>query len=219
MEFGKEDDKMYGQMGRKNVNNREVRLVRVRTFDSRMRTRTEKCGNRDANRFLRRFLLILILFTVTAVVGLVLIYWGKEYLFAAEESVVVSGEGNPPSGMPQAEPPAVSGNDIVVIEEEPSVPVIVIDPGHGGEDTGCSRGEVTEKTVNLQIALKLAENLQGLGYETVLTREDDDTFRTLEERVNIAEAARGDLFVSIHQNACEEKSGEGGRGKLVLYLL
>ncbi len=196
---------MYGKMGRKNVNSKEVRLVRVRTFDSRMHNRSVKCGGGAANRFLRRSLLVIILFTAATIAGLVLIYWGKEYLFAAEESVVVSGEGNPPSGMPQAEPPAVSGNDIVVIEEEPSVPVIVIDPGHGGEDTGCSRGEVTEKTVNLQIALKLAENLQGLGYETVLTREDDDTFRTLEERVNIAEAARGDLFVSIHQNACEEK--------------
>lgn len=196
---------MYGQMRRKSVYGREIRLVRVRTFDGRMRTRSGKCGNRDTNRILRRILLLLILFTVMAAIGLALIYWGKGYLFAAEESVVVSGEGNPPSGMPQAEPPAVSGNDIVVIEEEPSVPVIVIDPGHGGEDTGCSRGDVTEKTVNLQIALKLAEKLQNMGYETVLTREDDDTFRTLEERVDIAEAARGDLYISIHQNACEEK--------------
>lgn len=62
-----------------------------------------------------------------------------------------------------------------------------------------------EKTVNLEIASRLAGKLRDMGYEAVLTREDDETWLSLEERVGIAEDSRADIFVSIHQNACEER--------------
>ncbi len=204
-EYGKEEDGMYGQMGRKQVYGREIKLVRVRTFDSRMRERGAGGKSSDKCRLLRQGLLLLTGILLLAAAFLAGVCFLREHILVSRESVVVTGEESPLSGAPRAEPPTVSANDIVIIEEEPSVPVIVIDPGHGGDDDGCCRGDVSEKTVNLQLALKLAEKLKALGYDTVLTREDDDTALTLEQRVNIAEAARGDLYISIHQNACEEK--------------
>lgn len=204
-EHRKEDDKMYGQSGRKQVYGREVKLVRVSTFDSRMRERNAESKSGGTGSLLRQGLFFFIIFMTLAAIGLAVLCIFKDNIFAPQESVVVLGEENLSSGTPQAEPPAVPVNDIIIMEEEFSVPVIVIDPGHGGDDDGCFRKDVSEKTVNLQIALKLAEKLREMGYETVLTREDDDTALTLEERVNIAEAAKGDLYISIHQNACEEK--------------
>lgn len=195
---------MYGQLGRKQVYGREVKLVRVSTFDSRMRGKGAEYGNRSGG-ILHQGLCFFAAFMTLMAIGLTVICIFKENIFASRESVAALGEECLSSGEPQAEPPTVSANDITVIVEEPSVPVIVIDPGHGGDDDGCVRGDISEKAVNLQIALKLARKLQDMGYATVLTREDDDTVLTLEERVNIAEAAGGDLYISIHQNACEEK--------------
>ena len=181
---------MYGQLGRKRVYGKEVKLVRVSTFDSRMRGKSAGCGN-STGRILHQGSCFFAAFMTLMAIGLTVICIFKENIFASGESVVVLSEEGLSSGEPQAEPPTVSANDIAVIEEEPSAPVIVIDPGHGGDDDGCVRGDVSEKAVNLQIALKLARKLQDMGYETVLTRENDDMALSLEERVNIAEAAGG----------------------------
>lgn len=87
-------------------------------------------------------------------------------------------------------------------------PLIVIDPGHGGVDTGCSRDGVMESGINLQIANRLAEKLQELGFETLLLRQDDETDVSLEDRVAKTASAKADLFVSIHQNAVEEDADD-----------
>ena len=196
---------MYGQMSRKQIYGKKVKLVRVRTFDNRMRERGTERKKSGTSGLLQQCLIFFIFFMVLAAVALSVVWLFRDLIFESQESVVVSGEEAFSYGTPQAEPLTVSANDIVIMEEEPAIPVIVIDPGHGGDDDGCCRGDVTEKTVNLQIALKLAEKLRDLGYEAVLTREDDETALTLEQRVGIAEAAGGDLYISIHQNACEEK--------------
>ena len=65
-----------------------------------------------------------------------------------------------------------------------------------------------EKDINVQIALALKEQLEDMGVTVVLTREDD-SYLTLEERVQIANEARGDIFVSIHQNAYEDGNVSG----------
>jgi N-acetylmuramoyl-L-alanine amidase len=79
-------------------------------------------------------------------------------------------------------------------------PRIVIDPGHGGRDTGA-RGYAVEKHVTLAIARRLATLLATrLGAETVLTRTDDRTL-PLAARTARANAAEADLLVSIHANA------------------
>lgn len=78
---------------------------------------------------------------------------------------------------------------------------VVIDAGHGGHDSGAVGPDGTqEKTIALAIAKKLSHELTAMGLDVVLTR-DDDTFVRLEDRAKIANAAKGDLFISIHCNS------------------
>lgn len=95
-----------------------------------------------------------------------------------------------------------------VIALEPDEDVVMLDPGHGGEDNGCVRDGVQEKDINLQIAMSLKTKLEGMGYVVLLTREGDETL-TLDERVEIANASDADIYVSIHQNAFEQNNVVG----------
>lgn len=78
---------------------------------------------------------------------------------------------------------------------------ICVDPGHGGREIGsigCSG--VKEATVNLAIASKLGNELKRLGANVVMTRTGDVDV-SLQERVDIASAAKADLLISVHNNA------------------
>ncbi len=77
---------------------------------------------------------------------------------------------------------------------------IVVDPGHGGYDTGASYGGFEEKDVNLVISEKLKKSLEDVGISVFLTR-DDDNFLSLAERVEITNSIKPDVFISIHGNA------------------
>ncbi|HEX8909647.1 MAG TPA: N-acetylmuramoyl-L-alanine amidase, partial [Anaeromyxobacteraceae bacterium] len=86
---------------------------------------------------------------------------------------------------------------------------VVIDAGHGGHDTGAiGPSGVREKDVTLAMARRLARRLRARGFEVVLTR-DSDRFVALEERTALANAHRGDLFVSIHANAHPHRDRRG----------
>lgn len=86
---------------------------------------------------------------------------------------------------------------------------IVIDAGHGGKDPGAiSRSGLREKEVTLDIAKRLKSVLEAQGARVVLVR-DRDRFIPLEERSEIAEDARADLFVSIHINANRRRNVNG----------
>lgn len=91
--------------------------------------------------------------------------------------------------------------------------VILIDPGHGGIDGGAqSKAGTIEKDINLQIALKLRDNLEEKGYKVYMTRDEDEglyqkgnTVREkkredLNRRVEMKKETECDMFVSIHQN-------------------
>jgi N-acetylmuramoyl-L-alanine amidase len=87
---------------------------------------------------------------------------------------------------------------------------IVIDPGHGGHDTGTigPRG-LEEKDVVLDVALRLGDLLASrLGAEVTYTR-NDDTFIPLETRTAIANREQADLFVSIHANSSADPDARG----------
>jgi len=86
---------------------------------------------------------------------------------------------------------------------------VVIDPGHGGRDTGAigPRG-LREKDVALAIARTLAGRLRALGFTVILTRKDD-SYVSLDERTRIANQARADLFVSVHCNAARRRTLTG----------
>lgn len=78
---------------------------------------------------------------------------------------------------------------------------VIIDPGHGGHDTGAiGKNGTREKDITLAISQKLAEELKERGLEVILTRDDDHYVR-LEDRAQFANESRGDLFISIHCNS------------------
>ena len=87
------------------------------------------------------------------------------------------------------------------------VRTIVIDPGHGGKDPGAIGTFGTmEKDIVLDIAKGLKDSLQKRGgYNVMLTRDEDETM-SLSERVDFANAANADLFISLHVNALPQKS-------------
>jgi N-acetylmuramoyl-L-alanine amidase len=87
---------------------------------------------------------------------------------------------------------------------------IVIDPGHGGHDSGTLGADgVEEKDVVLDVALRLGKLLsERLGAQIIYTRSDD-TFIPLETRTAIANKAQADLFLSIHANSSPDASARG----------
>jgi N-acetylmuramoyl-L-alanine amidase len=92
----------------------------------------------------------------------------------------------------------------------PGIQKIVLDPGHGGKDTGAiGAGGLMEKDVVLILAKKLAKKLaKEIGVEVVLTR-DKDVFIPLEDRTAIANAENADLFISLHVNASPSPQAKG----------
>lgn len=87
---------------------------------------------------------------------------------------------------------------------------VMLDPGHGGKDSGAISKSRTlmEKDVVLSIGLKTRDILEKAGYKVLMTREDD-TYVGLSERPALANQARADLFVSIHCDSVESTEPHG----------
>ncbi len=97
--------------------------------------------------------------------------------------------------------------------------IIVVDAGHGGPDPGAVRGKYVEKDITLQVSKKLGDYLSQAGALVIMLREDDrdlaeDSSNSrkrsdLKRRVEIANEAGADLYISIHTNAdpCSRWSG------------
>lgn len=94
--------------------------------------------------------------------------------------------------------------------ERPGVHTIVLDPGHGGRETGAvGPTGLLEKDVTLAICRKLKESLvKTLGVRVILTR-DDDSVVPLDERTAIANQYHADLFLSVHLNSAPYKNVSG----------
>lgn len=85
-------------------------------------------------------------------------------------------------------------------------PVIVIDPGHGGEDPGkVGVNDILEKDINLQIAMKVRDLLEEVGITVVMTREDDKVpdakKEDLNQRVELINKTNPVLALCVHQNS------------------
>jgi N-acetylmuramoyl-L-alanine amidase len=78
---------------------------------------------------------------------------------------------------------------------------VVVDPGHNPDSGAVGPTGLEEREANLEIALELARILDRRGAEVVLTRATADSALGLYDRTNLAIAARGELFVSVHNNA------------------
>ena len=88
---------------------------------------------------------------------------------------------------------------------------LVIDAGHGGKDPGAMSKTAKEKNINLAVALALGKLVEQncKDVKVVYTRKTD-VFVELNERANIANRAKADLFISIHTNATAAKIGPQG---------
>jgi N-acetylmuramoyl-L-alanine amidase len=93
------------------------------------------------------------------------------------------------------------GNEVTVTGTPISGANVVLDPGHGGDETGAvGPGGTQEKAVNLAVAQDVRRQLEALGAKVVLTRTADYRV-TLASRAAIANALHPQLFLSIHHNA------------------
>jgi N-acetylmuramoyl-L-alanine amidase len=111
-------------------------------------------------------------------------------------------------------------------------PTVVLDPGHGAEDSGAAANGIVEKESNLDLALRVEELLLAEGLHVILTRRDDtaaaspagtdpapgffgrESRRDAQARVDIANQAQALVFVSIHSNGALDP---GLRGVEVYY--
>ncbi|HBG47141.1 MAG TPA: hypothetical protein DDW94_09170 [Deltaproteobacteria bacterium] len=101
---------------------------------------------------------------------------------------------------------AIKGS--AAIDDE--VQVIVIDPGHGGDDTGAKGPSgVEEKEITLKVALRLVEALKERFDCRVLLTRTTDVFIPLGERTAFANSNKADLFISIHVNAAPNRDARG----------
>ena len=102
--------------------------------------------------------------------------------------------------------------------------VIIIDAGHGGEDSGAVANGVLEKDVNLDIALKLRDFLVSSGYTVVMTRDSDISIydssaatvrekkvSDLHNRLSIINGSSDNILISIHQNKFEQNKYYGAQ--------
>mgnify|MGYP001577243627 CR=1 FL=1 len=87
--------------------------------------------------------------------------------------------------------------------------LVVIDPGHGGNDGGAKSDDAKESAIALSVSKLLADALKNDGrFEVKMTRTRDE-FVTLEDRAEFANHAKADLFISIHTNWSEDPKARG----------
>jgi N-acetylmuramoyl-L-alanine amidase len=149
--------------------------------DARTRKRRSRNG---AVPFLRPFVFF------AGLSGFVLAHWAGGSGFPAETS----------------SPGRASGIQV----RENRIQTVVIDPGHGGTETGAkSPLGVFEKDINLAIALKLRGIIErSQAFQVFLTR-DKDVDVSLESRSALANSHKADLFISIHANGSRQRRAEG----------
>lgn len=93
---------------------------------------------------------------------------------------------------------------------------VVLDPGHGGKDFGATRGHLIEKNIVLNVALKVEELLKKDKNITVVCTRRSDVFLALNERSQIANKEKADIFVSIHANAVAGNSDAIGTETFIM---
>jgi N-acetylmuramoyl-L-alanine amidase len=125
-----------------------------------------------------------------------------------------------PGGKQASPPPPATGGPAPPTAVAPprAAFVVVIDPGHGGDEPGAlGPSGLAEKDVTLDVAKRLkARILSEMDAEVILTREADKTM-TLDDRTAIANHNRADLFVSIHANASRRGNARGAETYFLSY--
>lgn len=89
---------------------------------------------------------------------------------------------------------------VTPVKKNPTKGKVVLDAGHGGSDYGAIREGINEKDITLDVTQRVASILKSKGYKVALTRTDD-TFVSLQDRVEFSEKEAPEIFVSIHVNS------------------
>ena len=125
---------------------------------------------------------------------------------ALSSSVVLSSSSAAPVAAAPAAATPVAAPAVAAPKNETAgtreVKTIVIDPGHGGKDTGAQGKKSNEKDIVLAIGKLLKKELEKEGFNVKMTR-DKDVFIELGQRANLANQWDGDLFISLHCNAID----------------
>lgn len=112
-------------------------------------------------------------------------------------------ERDPSGDVTAAIPPKLAG--------APELPVVVLDPGHGGVDPGAAGPDgASEKDIVLAFAKRLKQKLEASGERRVILTRDDDSFVSLPGRVKIAQEATAALMLSIHADTLSDPLGVRG---------
>ncbi len=119
------------------------------------------------------------------------------FLAAARRDLQAAGAGAPPAAAPET----ATASDL---------PIVVIDPGHGGIDSGAMVHGLVEKNIVFAFAGELAAKLRAGGHYKVVMTRDSDVFVALGERVKIARDAGAALFVSIHADTISDAASVSG---------
>lgn len=106
--------------------------------------------------------------------------------------------------VPDDERPA--SQPVVALNE--TLPTVVIDPGHGGNDDGARSGYLVEKHLTLDVALRLEKVLQEFGFPTLLTRRED-VYMRLSQRTAVGNQVANSLFISLHFNHASARESSG----------
>lgn len=141
-----------------------------------------------------------------SLVGDLTTYANADYYLIEDEA---GGRGYINSNRVQVSTYSIGRLDLPVATEL-SEAVIMLDPGHGGVDTGALSwdGESEEKVATLEIALAIKEQLEAEGATVLLTREADD-YLELAERTEASNVSEVDLFISLHIDGSEDSYWSG----------
>ena len=134
---------------------------------------------------------------------------GQAPLSRGGDQPVVTGEARRGSLTLALAPPVT---DIVITGAKgQNRPLVVIDPGHGGQDPGAPgvSGTVIEKQLTLTLARELRDRLAQKGRVRVALTRDDDRYLRLEDRARIAHRLGADLFLSLHADSARNPLARG----------
>jgi N-acetylmuramoyl-L-alanine amidase len=131
-------------------------------------------------------------------------------------SIEVPSAAAAPADTSAAPPPAPPPSDVPPVTGRRQFSLVVIDPGHGGDDTGVRTADgLLEKELTLDVARRLQQRLETrLGVRVILTRPDDRGL-SLDGRAALANNSKADLFLSLHANGA---LGPGMAGAEIYFL-
>lgn len=126
----------------------------------------------------------------------------KKPLKMAAPSTLGAVDVQPPLPMPAMRPDEMAARSFK--------PVIVIDPGHGGHDSGAKKNGTVEKDVVLAFSLVLKKKIEDTGRYKVLMTRDKDVFVGLDARLDYAKEHKANLFIAVHADYAGKNSNARG---------